>query len=322
MTTRTTKPSKPRRLTKDDGRASKYAMLKAAPGVVIPEVKKVLLDRQKSQPSIRRGMYPSEMASSDWCPRATFYRMSGRPEPPSNNSFQLENVFAHGNQVHSKWQDWLSDTGKLWGDWRCYRCGAIMTNSLKPTLYDVGLTNCVGTYHVSLNGGTINEASFPHDWKYKEVTLRSPSLPISGHADGALVDHDILIEFKSLGIGSLRYSAPTMLEQHTHTVSGRKIIDVDGVWREFHKPLPSHVRQANLYLWMCNELGLPFTRISFIYEYKANNSVKEFIVPYSEEIVAPMLETAHIVITALDSNIAPECPKGGCGECKKYEGGK
>lgn len=296
-------------------------MLKSASGIVIPEVKKVLLDRQKKEPSIRRGMYPSEMASSDWCPRATYYRMSGLPEPPSNNSFQLENVFAHGNQVHSKWQDWLSDTGKLWGDWRCYRCGEYVKNSLKPA---TGPTSpfgaCSGTSWLRVNGSTVLEGDmYEHDWKYKEVTLRSPSLPISGHADGALIGHDTLIEFKSLGIGTLKYSAPTMLEQHTHTVNGRKIIDVDGVWREFHKPLPSHVRQANLYLWMCNEMELPFSRVSFIYEYKANNSVKEFVVPYSQEIVTPMLETAQVVVKALRSNEAPQCPKGGCGECKRYE---
>lgn len=309
-----------RRLTKEDGRAAKYAALRSSPGIVIPEVKKVLLDKQKSEPRVsRRGMYPSEMSSSDWCPLATFYRMSGRPEPPSNNSFQLENVFAHGNQIHSKWQSWLADTGKLWGDWRCFRCGETVTNSLKPQNIET-YGACVGTGWVKLNGSTVSEdISYVHDWHYKEVTLRSPSMPISGHADGALYGTNSLIEFKSIGVGSLRFSAPTMLENHTYTVKDKKIIDADGLWRDFHRPLPSHVKQGNLYLWMCKELNLPFSKISFVYEWKANNQVKEFIIPYSEDIVKPMLDTAKIVVDGLAAQVPPLCPKGGCAECKKYE---
>lgn len=314
--TRTSKPPAVRRLTKEDGRASRYATLKSSPGIVIPEVKQVLLARQRAEPAFsRRGMYPSEMASSDWCPRATFYRMSGKPEPPRNNSFQLENVFAHGNQVHSKWQDWLADTGKLWGDWKCYRCGSYFKNSGKPDT-----TGCVGASWVTMNGATLEEGTvYPHDWKYKEVTLRSATLPISGHADGALTGHDTLIEFKSLGIGSIRYSAPTMLENHTYTVNGKTITDVDGIWKNFHSPLPSHVRQGQLYLWMCQEMALPFNKMSFIYEFKPNNQVKEFIIPFNESLISSMLDTARLVVESLSSNTPPPCPKGGCGECRKYE---
>lgn len=323
--TRITKAPTVRKVSKSDGRMARYAELKTLTGIVLPEVKKVLLDRHKDEsPSRRRFiMYPSEMSLSDWCPRGTYYRMCGYPEPPSNNSFQMENVFAHGNQVHSKWQDWLSDTGKLWGDWRCFRCGAYIKDSLKPKNPGDGVgvyTPCTGTEWVSLNGGTLFEQqNFSHSWTYKEVTLKSSSLPMSGHADGALVEHNSLIEFKSLGVGSLRFSAPTLLEQHTYTVQDRRIIDIDGLWRDFHRPLPSHVRQGNLYLWMCKEMGLPFNRISFIYEFKPNNQVKEFILPYSEDIVAPMLTIARTVVEAVSSKIPPPCPKGGCPECRKYE---
>lgn len=321
--TRITKTSAVRKVSKTDGRMARYAELKAQTGIVLPEVKKVLLDRHKeTTPSRRRFiMYPSEASLSDWCPRGTYYRMSDYPEPPSNNSFQMENIFAHGNQVHAKWQDWLSNTGKLWGDWRCSRCSEYVKNSLKPS-NDINSSfgPCVGTGWVRMNGLTMKEdLVYEHDWTYKEVTLKSTSLPMSGHADGALIEHDSLIEFKSLGVGSLRFSAPTLLEQHTYAVQDKKIIDVDGLWRDFHRPLPSHVRQGNLYLWMCREMGLPFNRISFIYEFKPNNQVKEFILPYSEDIIAPILKIANIVVEAVASKIPPVCPKGGCPECKKYE---
>src|SRR5271167_4659407 len=106
MTTRVVKKpsartagSSVRRVTKEDKKFSAFSSIRADTGIVIPEVRKVLLDRQKKEasgPVIRRGMYPSEMSQSSWCPLATYRRMSGSPEPASNNSFALENVFATG----------------------------------------------------------------------------------------------------------------------------------------------------------------------------------------------------------------------------------
>lgn len=305
-------------MTKDDNRFADYTSLKASTGIVIPEVKKVMLNRKKAEAStgIRRGMYPSEMSLSDWCPRATYYRMSGLSEPPSKYSFAMENVFAQGNSVHDKWQTWLAETGKLWGDWKCSRCAEKVTNSLKPFS---GYSPCVGTSYVSLNGTTTGPADFQHDWRYKEVTLRSVSLPLSGHADAGLVDHNILVELKSISAGSFRYSAPKLYESHTYDIGTRKITDIDSMWKDFHSPLPSHLKQANLYLFMAKEMNLPFDRISFVYENKANNQAKEFIVPYSYEIIEPILETAYKLKEAIDSKIVPDCPKGGCASCKAYE---
>jgi len=330
-TARSASVDKSRRITKSDGKFADYSSLKAATGIVIPEVKKIMLDRKKTESAstVRRGMYPSEMALSDWCPRATYYRMSGFPEPPSKYSFQLENVFAQGNSVHDKWQTWLSETGKLWGDWKCYRCAAHVKDSLKPSEFYGGA--CIGTDWVKFEelvtrraGETPRSAmkDFSHDWRYREVTLKSTTLPLSGHADAGLVDHNILVELKSISAGSFRYSAPKLFESNTHDVSGKKISDADGMWKSFHAPLTSHLKQGNLYLFMAKEMGLPFDRISFVYEYKANNQAKEFVVPYTYSIIEPILDTAHVVVDALAKGTPPPCPKGSCASCKAYEGGK
>lgn len=328
-TTRTAKDTPLRRVTKDkDNRFADYSSLKASTGIVIPEVRKVLLDRQKveAQSTIKRGLFPSEMSLADWCPRATYYRMTGLPDKETHYSLQMSNIFAQGDAIHSKWQSWLSETGKLWGDWKCSRCAEQVKNSLKPHDYFSGSCSGVGwvklgTSHFSRDLVSMASEAFPHNWEYKEVTLRSTSLPLSGHADAGLTEHNILVELKSISAGSFRFSSPKFFESYVHSLDGKKITDTDSMWRDFHSPLSSHLKQGNLYLFMASEMNLPFDRISFLYEYKANNQVKEFVVPYSFPIIEPLIETAHMVADAVKSGTPPNCVRGKelCANCKKYE---
>ena len=319
-----------RRVTKStDGKLADYSSLRTATGIVIPEVRRVLLDRVRKDDEVTKHraakIYPSEMAKNDWCPRATYYRMTTGDVKATKSSFTLENVFNEGNMIHNKWQNWMSQTGKLWGDWRCTRCAEYVKDSVRPEPYFSG--SCVGTGWVKLestNGIPNGIKEYSHDWRYKEVTLRSTSLPISGHADGALIEHDVLVELKSLGVGSLRFEAPQLLKNHTHESksTGKKILDVDGIWRDFHRPLSSHVRQGNVYLWMCRELGLPFDKISIVYEFKSNQQAKEFLVPYSADIMDPMLEKAQEIVYCVDKlGMPPDwyAGKGGCTQCRPYE---
>lgn len=300
--------------------------IKSSTGIVLPEVRTVVLRRhsENKEKNVHRTsvIYPSEMARSDWCPKATYYRMSGLPDKSSSPSFTLENVFAEGNAIHSKWQRWLADTGKLWGDWRCNRCTEYVKNSVKPGDRDYG--PCVGIGFVMLgeplkSGMDTETKSFPHDWEYKEVTLKSASLPISGHADGGLIGHNALIELKSVGLGTLRFEAPKIFAANEHEVGGKKIADIEGMWKDLHRPLLSHIKQGNIYLWMAREMGLPFDRIQFVYEFKANQQVKEFSVWESSDILDPMLDTAAKINYAVRAGVPPACPKGGCANCKAYE---
>lgn len=301
------------RLTKPDKKSpiGQLAQIKASSNIVIPEVKKILLEQKAHNAGkmIHRSnvIFPSEMARSEWCARATYYRMSGRPEPASTPSFSLENVFSEGNRIHSKWQGWLAQTGNLWGDWYCNECGTRINNSLKPP-------DSKGFYVSGM------EDSF-HDWEYKEVTLKSTSHMISGHADGALVNHNVLIEIKSMGIGTFRFEAPKLFEDHTYDINGKKVTDIEGMWRQTHRPLMSHVKQGNIYLYMAEELGMPFDRIVFLYEFKANQQVKEFVIKKSDDIIKPLLEKCSEIENALTIGVPPPCRNGsdGCSACKAYE---
>src|SRR6266699_5548211 len=108
------------RLVKADKKTpiGKLAELKSSAGIVVPEIKKVVLAQhaRNAERTARRSnsIFPSEMARSEWCPRSTYYRMYGLPEPSSSYSFGLDNVFAEGNAIHEKWQGWLAKTGHLW----------------------------------------------------------------------------------------------------------------------------------------------------------------------------------------------------------------
>lgn len=303
------------RLTKTDKKSplGQLAKIKSSTGIVIPEVRKILLEKHEKNAgkSIHRSnvIFPSEMARSEWCHRATYYRMSGMPQPSSTNSFSLDNVFSEGNRIHSKWQGWLAETGLLWGDWYCGKCETRINNSDKPDTKE----------RITLNQWETEEHS--HEWEYKEVTLKSTSHQISGHADGALIDHNVLIEIKSMGIGTFRFEAPNLLSEHTYDIKGKKVTDIEGMWRSLHRPLMSHVKQGNIYLYMAQEMGMPFEEIVFIYEFKANQSVKEFKIKKSEDILAPLLTAATTIEYALTTGTPPPCPFGSCGACRAYEGG-
>lgn len=299
-----------RKRVEKGGEFADYSEIKSMSGIVIPEVRKVLLAKHHENAERRRRrsnvVYPSEMARADWCPRATYFRMSGMSEPPGRYSFTLENVFAEGNRIHTKWQNWLAETGKLWGDWYCGKCNTLVGNSIKP---------------VPHFQSSMLEERHEHAWEYREVTLRSTSLPVSGHSDGALTGHDCLIEIKSVGLGTLKFEAPTIFENNTLKVNGKAINDIAGMWRSIHRPLMAHVKQGNIYLWMAKEMGFPFDKIVFLYEFKANQQVREFTVYPSDDILQPMLDNVRAIKSALEEGKPPECPhnKGGCALCRAYE---
>lgn len=290
------------------GEFADYSEIKSMTGVVLPEIRKVLLAKhhKNTERTRRRSnvVYPSEMARAEWCPRATYYRMSGLQEPPGRYSFTLENVFAEGNRIHAKWQDWLAETGYLWGDWRCPKCRIDIRNSLKPD--PLAYESCT-------------QSLTSHDWQYNEVTLRSPSLPVSGHADGGLVNHNCLIEIKSIGLGTLKFDAPTIFKDNTLKIGTKNVTDVEGMWKSIHRPLLAHVKQGNIYLWMAEEMGMPFDKMVFLYEFKANQQVKEFVVYKSAEILDPMLDNVRTIKASLEAGKPPECPNGGCALCRAYE---
>jgi hypothetical protein len=118
-----------------------------------------------------------------------------------------------------------------------------------------------------------------------------------------------------VGEGTVRIEAP---EIHKANTNGQSV-DLRGLWKAISEPFPSHLRQGQLYLKLCNIMGLPYDRIIFIYEAKFNQGVKEFVVKYDPDFCNEMLDNCTDILNALNENgPLPKCPTGTCKDCEKY----
>jgi CRISPR/Cas system-associated exonuclease Cas4 (RecB family) len=231
-------------------------------------------------------IHPSEMAKADWCPRATYYRISGaEPESDAALSYGMTSIFEEGNVAHTKWQTWLAEMGRLYGLWKCPVC--------HKTQLGISLVQC-------------DDCGVPT--QYREVPMDAEDrYLIQGHADGAVLDLDALIEIKTIGVGTVRIEEPELVRLHTKkTVEGKSLLDLDGLWNGIKRPFPSHRRQAQVYLHIANLMGLPLSRAIFIYEYKANQISKEFSIAYEPTVTAELFELARDIKFALaEGNVVP-----------------
>jgi uncharacterized protein (DUF2237 family) len=278
---------------------------------LLGDIQSMLLGRySKPSPSRRRDViHPSEMANSSWCPRSTVYRLLGTmpTETYKAPGFQMQNIFENGHDIHARWQGWVRDLGKLFGLWECLVCGYTW-EALSPTECGSGCTK---------NAQLL---------RYREVPIDGEHLyRIYGHADGAyLLDNDSfgIIEVKSIGLGTLRMDVPDLVKEYTvRTDAGKSIVDTDGLWKGLHRPLAPHLRQTNIYARLLTEMGYPVKKITFLYEYKANQGVKEFTVKPSATIAAPLFARALEVKDAVENGVLLPRPerftpdKKPCTEC-------
>lgn len=308
------------------GRLGSLAKIRATKGDLLPMLNEIILAEAGDDEDRRQDiLHVSEMAKSDWCPRASYYRIAGWKTPPEDISISLENVFEEGNTIHEKWQDRMRKTGKLFGLWECIQCHAYQECVSANLGYVcdpdwVDDTNPAGLREDYCSVGYGEPHA--HMWEYREVHMSAEDTHlITAHADGAI--DDFLVEIKSVGMGTLRNEAPKLLSEHYLPLAGssKKVYDLDAIWRHL-KPLPSHTRQGMLYLWIARQMGLPYTKIVFLYEFKPNQQVKEFTVELSDKLVEPLLLKAKSVKRALD-NIdfygLPDCPADGCKYCEGIE---
>jgi hypothetical protein len=239
------------------------------------------------------------MAKSDWCHRQSYYRLSETPttDPGERFSFQLETIFAEGHEIHRKWQTWLWDMGRLWGTWHCTLCNHVW-QATAPTACPV--EDCLA------GKGRI---------EYWEVPLSAEDpnnpnpLPLAGHEDGADDQTNALIEIKSIGLGTLRIEEPELLSEYrVTTTEGKKIYDLEALWQGLRHPLLSHRKQTGIYLALAKEMGLPYDKVTFLYEYKPTQSVKAFTVKYNDTLIRPLLDKAEEVKYSLAEGIPPPRP--------------
>lgn len=240
-------------------------------------------------------LHPSEIVKPDWCHRASYHLLRGAAKPVETKRLRSENIFTTGHEVHAKYQRWLYEMGKLVGSFRCRACGYVFWGTSPLTC------------------GNCNAVSLV----YAEVPARSELHRIEGKADGWVtgLGADFLLEIKTIGPGTLRMEQPQLLADHGG--------DIVKAWRDIKRPFLNHRRQAGLYVELLHgwRNDAP-EEIVFLYELKATNETKEFVVRRRPDLVADVFEGALDVAYAVDQGKPPTCTVNGrelCAKCKPYE---
>jgi len=222
--------------------------------------------------------HPSEICKRDWCVRQSGYRMLGHNEsnPERPKPFKTLNIFEEGNRIHRKWQGWLKAIGLLQGQWYCREC-----------------------YHIWY-GGSVCEACQSKQTDYQEVPLYDEDYHITGHADGHVVldGEDHLIEIKSVGIGTFRYENFPLFNRYAN-----REITADQMWNEVNRPFLSHLKQGTFYMH-CTGIK----KMIYIYEWKASQDIKEFMVSYQPEVISDILSSCKSGLRSIGEGRIPPRP--------------
>ena len=250
---------------------------------LLPKVEAVVSQQMKERNSFRDTLHnhPSDLAKNDWCPRATYYKITGSGvSNPEHSNLRRLNIFAEGNAIHTKWQNWMWQTGCLVGNWRCNKCEhGWMGKSPEQC------PECMST-----------------DLSYREVPIFDEKHMIIGHADGEWEDAQgrALVEIKSVGLGTIRWDAPDLYEGYE-----KGDLSLDDLWKRIKRPLVPHRRQINLYMY-CKKIDNAIV----IYEWKPSQEIKEFHLKYDEALVKPMLDGALLVKESVEQGVLPPRPQG------------
>lgn len=259
---------------------------------LVPTVARHLIKATGDEDRREDCIHPSEISHGGWCPRATYYRISGVVPEPSPRNIVFEMVFERGHDSHRKWQTWFWEIGILNGVFVCTWCGLHWWDKSPHECprCEVGIDQL----------------------RYGEVPVINEEHLIFGHADG-IVDKDdgsdVPIEIKTIGTGTVRIEAPQLMKQYTYTHT-----DVDGdvhtgvdwplLWSRIRRPFTSHLRQGMIYLFCMDR-----KEIIFIYEPKFVTAYpKEFEIKFNSELIADVLDDCKKVRVALDKQRAPRRP--------------
>jgi hypothetical protein len=246
-----------------------------------------------SKPFDERDMsyiHPSDIIKDDWCALAQYHAVTGNYiETRDKTPARLASIFEEGHTIHAKWQNWFNEMGVLYGTWKIG----------EERIWGTSLSNT-----------------------YAEVPLRSDKHMMRGHADGWIkgLGDDCLIEIKSIGSGGIRMEAPAIMAQAED--------NVEKAWKNIKTPFRAHQLQGQVYLHLCHlmveegVLEVAPKEIVFIYELKANQEYKEFVVNYNPEFTKDIFDKALDVAWAADNKRPPVCsidPAKGCKRCEPFQ---
>lgn len=232
-------------------------------------------------------LHPSDMVSDEWCYRASYFHLTGRtPVSTRVTGLRTQSVFAEGHAIHAKWQGWFQDMGTLYGKWYCLECDE----------YFWGGTDC--------HEGPL---------EYCEVPLFYEPLRIFGHADGWLtkLGDPLMLEIKSIGVGTLRWESPGLLIENNN--------ELDKAFAAIESPFMKHVNQVQIYMKLAELIGYENNpqEAVIIYENKANQEAKEFIIPKSDFGIAHLFDAAAMIVQAVKDGTPPPCNIDGWGKCTR-----
>lgn len=260
---------------------------------IIPRVEAALAEETALRNAKRDTvhLHPSEMAKNAWCTRSTWYKINGFKESEVGRmDLRRMNILAEGNNIHDKWQRLMWSAGSLYGSWACKECSHVW-DATSPS-------SCPRCLSPLLS--------------YKEVAISNADYRVIGHADGVWEDDEgkAVVEIKSVGLGTLRWEAPALYKAYED-----KEVSLDDLWDRLKRPLTSHLKQVNLYMYF---LGIHKGIV--LYEWKPSQEVKEFHVTLNMNMVTPLLEKAQEVLDSLESGEVPsrpdEAPYKGCEFCR------
>ena len=257
---------------------------------VLGSVERFLLSKPRDESRRTDVLHPSEMASGNWCYRASYFQLLGQaPQANRKMSMRLLSVFEEGHAIHAKWQRWFQQMNVLYGKWYCIECEEMFW----------GGSDC-------------------HDGplEYREVPLFYEPLRISGHSDGWIVGlgDPLMLEIKSVGVGTLRWEAPELLMDNDN--------DMDKAWKALKAPFQKHITQVQIYMKLAELLGyenVPQEAV-LIYECKSNQEAKEFVVHKSDFGITELFDAAEMICNAVRDRIPPACNLSSteCSNCKGY----
>lgn len=246
-------------------------------------------------------IHPSEMAKKDWCVRGTLLRIRGYTRPKEVHRLRSELIFAEGRAIHEKWQTWFADMGILYGSWYCPAC---QTRILGEVL-ELPTRGCEG------------QVDGMHLWKYREVPLEDKALNVGGHADGIILrpDQDYLIEAKSIGPGTLR-KLGLLSEEESDEDTPDKFSRITHIYGD-------HFRQTQIYLRLSQKTDRPVNKGLVLYENKADQQVREFVVDYDPDVTKNLFDIAEDIVWAFKNGRELACSNapivGECNECRGWE---
>lgn len=253
-------------------------------------------------------IHPSEMSKKGWCPRATWHRLMGHPviKEKAPIPLRLSMIFDTGTESGKKWQQWTRDMGILWGRWVCLVC----YENCFAWSDELPVTKCPG--RVPVPGRFTSDM---HLWEYKEVPLSSGR--IGGHADGIVNptgDESLVMENKTIGPGTLRLLGVLGEDEHDEAASDK--------FGRITTILPDHFRQTQIYIRLAkqyeSEVGV-IQRGIVVYENKADQQVREFVVEYDPRWTDHLWDMAYDIEWQISKGREVRCPHGGCAQCREYE---